>query len=79
MPEQSSEEMTAQSSVAIMNRLANALEKLSSAQPVVAKQTAFKAPDFNNDGDHSTIPEGGSRQLLVENRSTVTHLQQMWK
>ena len=51
MPEKSSEEMTAQSSVAIMDRLANALEKLSSAQPAVAKQADFKAPDFNGDGD----------------------------
>ena len=41
--------MAAQSSVAIMDRLANALEKLSSAQPV------FKAPDFSVDGDVDNI------------------------
>ena len=46
MPEQSSEEMTAQSSVAIMDRLPNALERLSSAQPAAAKRADFKAPDF---------------------------------
>ena len=43
--------MTAQSSVAIMDRLANALEKLSSAQPAVAKWADFKAPDFSGEGD----------------------------
>ena len=51
MPEQSSEEMTAQSSVAIMDRLANALERLSSAQPAAAKRADFKAPDFSGEGD----------------------------
>ena len=43
--------MTAQSSVAIMDRLANALEKLSSVKPAVAKLADFKAPGFNGDGD----------------------------
>ena len=51
MPEQNSQEMTAQSSVAIMDRLADALEKLSSAQPAVTKRAGFKAPDFSGDGD----------------------------
>ena len=39
--------MTAQSSVAIMDRLANALERLSTAQPAAAKRADFKAPDFS--------------------------------
>ena len=54
MPEQSIKEMTAQSSVAIMDRLANALKKLSSAKPAVEKQADFNVPfpqqgsDFRN-------------------------------
>ena len=43
--------MTAQSELTITDRLANALEKLLSAQPAVTNRTAFKAPDFNGDGD----------------------------
>ena len=43
--------MIAQSSVAIMDRLANTLEKLSSAQPVVAKRADFKAMDFRGEGN----------------------------
>ena len=34
-----------------MDRLANALEKLSSAQPAIAKRADFKAPDFSGAGD----------------------------
>ena len=70
MPEQSSEEMTAQSSVAIMDRLANALERLSSAQPAAAKRADFKAPDFSGPPHetHSRLPpicRGGTYALRL--------------
>lgn len=34
-----------------MDRLTNALEKHSNAQPAVATRTAFTTPDFNGGGD----------------------------
>ena len=34
-----------------MDRLAKALERLSSAQPAAAKRADFKAPDFSGEGD----------------------------
>ena len=51
MNEQWAGEMTAQSELAIMGRLANALEKLANAQPAVATRTALWAPDFGGNWD----------------------------
>ena len=51
MNKQRAEEMTAQSELAIMDRLAIALEKLSNAQPAVATRIAFETPEFDGNGD----------------------------
>ena len=51
MNEQRAEEMAAQSVLPIMDRLANAIDKLSNAQPAYATRTAFGAPDLNGNGD----------------------------
>ena len=41
----------AQEDLTIMDKLASALERLSSAQPSTTHQEVFKAPDFTGDGN----------------------------